>query len=104
MFVLLAQADPVANPDETDQESLLPENVWRYRHVRDLQREFAEAHPEDTRFVDLQPIVCPAGSCADLTMSDPGMRSDGLHFLPGTVAPIADPIEDAFDSALGRDR
>jgi peptidoglycan/LPS O-acetylase OafA/YrhL len=104
VFVLLAQADPVANPDETDQESLLPENLWRYRHVRDLQRQFAEQHPEDTGFVDLQPIVCPEGSCADLTMSEPGMRSDGLHFLPGTVVPIADQIEDAFDAALGRER
>jgi hypothetical protein len=102
VFVFLAQADPVANPEETDQESLLPENLWRYRHVRDLQRRFAEEHPEDTAFVDLQPIVCPDGSCAEMTMSEPGMRADGLHFLPGTVVPIAGQIEDAFDAALGR--
>jgi len=102
VFLLLGQADPVANPDETDQESLLPQNVWRWGHVRDLQRQFADAHPDDTRFVDLQPIVCPDDSCASLTMAAPGMRSDGVHFVPGAMAPIAPRIQAAIETALGR--
>jgi peptidoglycan/LPS O-acetylase OafA/YrhL len=102
VFVLLGQADPVANPDEPDQESLLPENVWRWGHVRDLQRRFADDHGVDTRFVDLQPIVCPDDSCASLTIEHPGMRSDGVHFLPGAMAPIAPQVQAAIETALGR--
>jgi len=100
LFVLLGQADPVPNPDEADQESLLPENVWRWGHLRDLQRRFAEAHPDDTRFVDLQPIVCPDRACESLTIDDPGLRSDGVHFVPGAMAPIAPQVQAAIEAAV----
>jgi peptidoglycan/LPS O-acetylase OafA/YrhL len=101
-FVLLGQADPVPNPDEADQESLLPQNVWRWGHLRDLQRTFADEHPADTRFVDLQPIVCPGDSCASLTPDHPGLRSDGVHFLSGAVAPLVPQIQAALEQAAGR--
>ncbi len=101
-FVLLGQADPVANPDEHDQESLLPANLWRYGHLRDLQRQFAAAHPADTRFIDLQPIVCPDDICARMTLDVPGGRVDGIHFSFTAAQAIATPIEDAFEAAVDR--
>ena len=101
-FVILGQPDPLPNTTQTSQESLLPENAWRFSHVRELQRRFADANPTDVRYVDLQPIVCPLDDCLSRRADGTGARPDGLHFNDVSAATIAEPIEDAMDRALGR--
>jgi peptidoglycan/LPS O-acetylase OafA/YrhL len=104
-FLLVAQADPVADPSQKEMENLLPQNIWRYGHLRDLQAQFGAAHPSDTHVVDLQPIVCPDDSCAHMTLDDPGLRGDGVHFWKdkvNSVAPLAPQIQAAILTALGR--
>ena len=103
-FMLLSQADPLADPTQhgDGQESLLPENIWRFGFVRDLQRKFAEAHSQNTVFVDLQPIVCPNDSCKGAPIDPGGNRPDGIHFTTSAVAAIASELQAAIERAMGR--
>ena len=103
-FMLLAQADALADPSQSGdgQESLLPENIWRFGFVRDLQRKFAESHPEDTVFVDLQPIVCPNDSCSGVVIDPNGIRPDGVHFTSSAVFEMGPRIQAAIEKAMGR--
>lgn len=103
-FMLLAQADPLADPTQSGdgQESLLPANIWRFGFVRDLQRAFAERHSADTVFVDLQPIVCPNDSCKGVAIDPNGVRPDGVHFTPSAVVAMGPKIQAAIEAALGR--
>lgn len=103
-FMLLSQADPVPDPTQSGdgQESLLPANIWRFEFVRDLQRRFAEAHPQDTVFVDLQPIICPEGTCRGAAIDPNGDRPDGIHLTPGAVNAIGPQVQSAIERALGR--
>jgi peptidoglycan/LPS O-acetylase OafA/YrhL len=103
-FMLLAQADPLADPTQSGdgQESLLPENIWRFAFVRDLQQKFAESHSEDTVFVDLQPIVCPNDSCRDVAIDPNGDRPDGVHFTSDAVIAMGPKIQAAIEKAMGR--
>lgn len=103
-FMLLSQADPLADPTQQGdgQESLLPANIWRFGFVRDLQRKFAEAHPQDTVFVDLQPIVCPNDSCKGVAIDPNGIRPDGIHFTPSAVVAMAPKVQAAIEAAMGR--
>ncbi len=103
-FMLLAQADPVADPSQSGdgQESLLPANIWRFGFVRDLQRKFAEAHSADTVFVDLQPIICPNDSCKGVPIDPNGNRPDGIHLTPSAVVAVGPQVQAAIEKALGR--
>jgi peptidoglycan/LPS O-acetylase OafA/YrhL len=104
-FLLVAQADPIADPSQKEMENLLPQNIWRYGHLRDLQKQFAATHPTDTHVVDLQPIVCPNDSCAGMTLDAPGLRADGVHFWKdkaNSVAPLGPQIQAAILTSLGR--
>lgn len=103
-FMLLAQADPLADPSQSGdgQESLLPANIWRFGFVRDLQKKFAEAHPEDTVFVDLQPIICPDDSCKGVAIDPNGVRPDGVHFTTSAVVAMGPQIQAAIEKAMSR--
>jgi len=103
-FMLIGQADPLADPSQKDdgQETLLPANIWRFGFVRDLQRKFAEAHSNDTVFVDLQPIVCPNNSCAGVVIDPKGTRPDGVHFTKEAVLEMAPQMQSAIEKAMGR--
>ena len=103
-FMLVSQPDPLADPSQSGdgQESLLPANIWRFGFVRDLQRKFAEAHPTDTVFVDLQPIVCPNDSCKGVIVDPKGTRPDGVHFTKEAVLAIAPQVQAAIEKAMGR--
>ena len=103
-FMLVSQADPLADPSQSGdgQESLLPANIWRFGFVRDLQRKFAEAHANDTVFVDLQPIVCPNDSCRGVIVDPKGTRPDGVHFTKEAVLAIAPQMQAAIEKAMGR--
>jgi len=103
-FMVIGQADPLADPTQSGdgQETLLPENLWRFEHVRDLQREFAEQHSNDTVFVDLQPIVCPNDSCKGVVIDPKGTRPDGVHFTKEAVLAIAPQMQSAIERAMGR--
>jgi len=103
-FMVIGQADPLADPAQSGdgQETLLPENLWRFVHVRELQRKFAEQHSNDTVFVDMQPIVCPNDSCKDLVIDPKGTRPDGVHFTKEAVLAMAPEMQRALEKAMGR--
>ncbi len=103
-FMLLSQPDPLADPSQKGdgQESLLPQNIWRFGFVRDLQRKFAERHPDDTVFVDLQPIVCPNDSCKGVLVDPKGTRPDGVHFTADEVKRLGPQMQAAIEAAMGR--
>ena len=103
-FMLLAQPDPLADPSQKGdgQESLLPQNIWRFGYVRDLQRAFAERHSGDTVFVDLQPLVCPNDSCRGVLVDPKGTRPDGVHFTADAVRALGPAMQAAIESAMGR--
>ena len=103
-FMLIGQADPFEDPSQSGdgQESLLPGNIWRFGFVRDLQRKFAEAHSNDTVFVDLQPIVCPNDSCRGVAIDPKGSRPDGVHFTKEAVLAMAPQMQSAIEKAMGR--
>jgi peptidoglycan/LPS O-acetylase OafA/YrhL len=104
VFVIIGQPDPLPNTMQTTQESLLPENAWRFGHVRDLQQRFAARHPDDVRYIDLQPVVCPLDDCLSRRADGTGQRADGLHFNPASAAEVAGPISDGLEQAVGRSR
>ncbi len=103
-FMFISQPDPLADPSQSGdgQETLLPANIWRFGYVRDLQRKFAEAHPDDTVFVDLQPIVCPNDSCRGVIVDPKGSRPDGIHPTKEAVLAIAPQMQAAIERAMNR--
>ena len=103
-FVLVGQVDPAPSRDELNNEALLPANVWRFAHLRELEHRFAERHPDDTRMIDLQQLMCPTEPCP--TVSDAGvvLRPDGIHYSVDSARVMAPIITEALFEALGRAR
>ena len=101
VLVLLGQSDPIAKPAEPHLEALRPDDLWRFGHLRELQRGFAAAHPDDTRYVDLQALLCPSGGCPETSPDGITYRPDGIHWsIEGArlVAPVVTAaIYDAVD-------
>jgi peptidoglycan/LPS O-acetylase OafA/YrhL len=101
-FVLLGQNDPIPIADEPYQEALRPENVWRFGHLRDLQRSYAADHPADTRFVDLQQLLCPAGLCEATGPDGTPFRPDGVHWRADGARRATPLVTAAIYEAIGR--
>jgi peptidoglycan/LPS O-acetylase OafA/YrhL len=101
-FVILGQNDPVPNPDEPFREALRPQNVWRFGHLRDLQRSFAEQHPADTRYIDLQALLCPGGPCPTTSPDGVVYRPDGVHWVVDGAREVAPKVTAALYQALDR--
>ena len=101
-FVILEQNDPRSDPREEFNEALLPENVWRFAHLRELQRDFAEEHPDDTRSIDLQSLLCAEDSCPETTITGVPMRPDGVHWSLDGARAVAPAITSALYRVMDR--
>jgi len=101
-LLLIGQADARPDPDEPVEEALLPDGVWRWGHLRDLQRRFAEDHPSDTRFVDLQRTVCGGGPCPEVTYAGDPFFEDGAHWTQEAAVAAGPTVAAAIEDALGR--
>jgi peptidoglycan/LPS O-acetylase OafA/YrhL len=99
-LLLVGQQDPFPHPEETEEEGLLPENIWRWGHLRELQRRFADLHPADTRAVDLQQVLCPTGTCPKRAPDGRDYLVDWLHWSDDGARAVAPTVGAAIRRAL----
>ena len=104
LFMLLGQPDVLGSRSERKEASMLPENVWRFDRLREIQRRFAESHPSDTIFVDLQPLLCPEDTCITTAPDGTVVRPDLIHFSIDGARLMAPKITDAIEQAVARSR
>jgi hypothetical protein len=99
-LLLIGQQDPFPHPGEDKEDGLLPENIWRWGHLRELQRRFADQHPNDTRAVDLQQVLCPAGACPKRMPDGHDYLVDWLHWSDEGARAVAPTVGTAIRQAL----
>jgi peptidoglycan/LPS O-acetylase OafA/YrhL len=99
-LLLIGQQDPFPHPDETEEEGLLPQNIWRWGHLRELQRRFADQHPVDTRAVDLQQVLCPSGTCPSTAPDGSDYLVDWLHWSDEGARAVGPVVSAAILRAL----
>jgi len=61
----------------------------RIYHLQDLLRQFARAHRDSVRLVELSPIVCPGGFPCPETVGGLRIRPDGGHFTTDSAVMVA---------------
>lgn len=101
-FILVGQPDPEAYPDEKMNEAMLPENIGRWAHLRELEHRFAVDHPDDTRFIDLHALLCAQADCASTYVVGSRERIDGIHWSLEGARAIAPIITRAVFEAVDR--
>ncbi len=60
-FLLIGQPDPVAQPDEQNQEGLIPTNIWRFGHLRDPRSALRRCAPRRHRLHRRRSAPVPRG-------------------------------------------
>ncbi len=101
-FVLLGQVDPLPFEDERQNEALVASNIWRFSHLRELERRFALQHPDDTRMIDLHQIMCRVDPCPTTSPDGVVYRPDGIHYSVEGARLMAPVITRELRGALGR--
>jgi lysophospholipase L1-like esterase len=99
LLVLVKLAPPAATSDRGFAD---PNQVADLRHLNQLFDAFAEAHPVDTRVLDLGAIVCPEGSPCPAVVDGITLRpTDGGHFSRAGAAWVAPRLLDEVLAVAG---
>ena len=99
-LIIISQVDPKVFPEERNEDSLTPANIGKFAQLRQIQRDFALAHPATTLFIDLNDVLCARGICDGTTPSGDQIRPDHLHYSSAGSKYVAPAVTTAIETAL----